>query len=40
MRRQLVVVFVAISAMVALAFVVPLAVLVRNTAEDRSLDAA
>jgi len=40
MRRQLIVVFVAVSAMVALAFVVPLAFLVRSTAEDRAIDAA
>ena len=40
MRRQLVVVFVAVSAMVALAFVVPLAFLVRSTAQDRAIDAA
>ena len=40
MRRQLTVVFAAISLMIALAFAVPLAVLVRSTAEDRALDAA
>ncbi len=40
MRRQLVLVFVAVSAMVALAFVVPLAFLVEQTAEDRAIDAA
>ncbi len=39
MRRRLIVVFVAISTMVALAFVVPLGALVRQTAEDRALDA-
>lgn len=40
MRRQLVTVFVAISVMVAVAFVVPLGVLVRNTARDHAMDAA
>lgn len=40
MRRQLITVFVAISVMVAVAFVVPLGFLVRNTAEDRAIDAA
>lgn len=40
MRRQLILVFGSISLMVALAFVVPLAVLVRSTAEDRAIDAA
>ena len=40
MRRQLVTVFVAISVMVAVAFVVPLGFLVRSTAEDRAIDAA
>lgn len=40
MRRQLILVFGAVSLMVAMAFVVPLAVLVRNTAEDRAIDAA
>ncbi len=40
MRRQLITVFVAISVMVAVAFVVPLGVLVHNTAEDRAIDAA
>lgn len=39
MRRRLIVVFVAVSTMVALAFVVPLGALVRRTAEDRALDA-
>ena len=34
------VVFVAVSTMVAFAFVVPLGVLVRRTAEDRAIDAA
>lgn len=40
MRRQLITVFVAISLMVAVAFVVPLGFLVTRTAEDRALDAA
>lgn len=40
MRRQLITVFVAISLMVAVAFVIPLGFLVRNTAEDRATDAA
>lgn len=39
MRRQLITVFVAISAMVAVAFVIPLGFLVRSTAEDRAIDA-
>ncbi len=40
MRRQLITVFVAISVMVAVAFVIPLGFLVRSTAEDRAIDAA
>ena len=40
MRRQLVLVFVAISALVATAFVIPLGVLVSRTAEDRAIDSA
>lgn len=40
MRRRLILVFVAISTMVAVAFVVPLGFLVRRTAEDRAMDAA
>jgi signal transduction histidine kinase len=40
MRRRLVLVFVAVSTLVALAFVVPLGFLVRRTAEDRSIDVA
>ncbi len=40
MRRRLVLVFVAVSTLVALAFVVPLAFLVQRTAEDRAIDAA
>ncbi len=40
MRRQLVVVFVAVSTLVAVAFVVPLGFLVSRTAEDRAIDAA
>ncbi len=40
MRRRLIAVFVAISSMVAIAFVVPLGFLVRSTAEDRAIDAA
>ncbi len=39
MRRRLIVVFVAVSTMVALAFVVPLGALVKRTAEDRALDS-
>ncbi len=40
MRRRLILVFVAVSTMVAVAFVVPLAFLVERTAEDRATDAA
>ena len=40
MRRRLILVFLAISTLVATAFVVPLGFLVRRTAEDRSVDAA
>lgn len=40
MRRRLILVFLAISTMVAMAFVVPLGFLVRRTAEDRAIDAA
>ncbi len=40
MRRRLIVVFVAVSTLVATAFVLPLGFLVRRTAEDRSIDAA
>ncbi len=40
MRRQLITVFVAISVMVAVAFVLPLGFLVRSTAEDQAIDAA
>ncbi len=40
MRRRLTLVFVAVSSIVAIAFVVPLAFLVRTTAEDRAIDAA
>lgn len=40
MRRRLIVVFLAISMLVATAFVVPLGFLVRRTAEDRAIDAA
>ena len=40
MRRRLIVVFVAVSTMVALAFVVPLGFLVQRTAEDRAIDRA
>ena len=40
MRRRLILVFVAVSTMVALAFVLPLAFLVQRTAEDRAIDAA
>lgn len=40
MRRRLIVVFLAISTLVATAFVVPLGFLVRRTAEDRAIDNA
>ena len=40
MRRWLVRVFLAVSAMIIMAFVAPLAVLIRTTAEDRAIDAA
>jgi signal transduction histidine kinase len=40
MRRRLVVVFAAVTTMVAIAFVVPLALLVRNVSRDRALDDA
>ena len=40
MRRRLVLVFVAVSTLVATAFVVPLGFLVRRTAEDRAIDMA
>lgn len=40
MRRRLILVFLAISTMVGYAFVIPLAFLVRRTAEDRAIDAA
>ena len=40
MRRRLILVFVAVSTLVAMAFVVPLGFLVARTAEDRSLDDA
>lgn len=40
MRRRLVLVFFAISTLVATAFVIPLGVLVGRTAEDRAIDAA
>ena len=40
MRRRLILVFLAISIMVAMAFVVPLGFLVQRTAEDRAIDAA
>ncbi len=40
MRRRLVLVFLAVSTLVATAFVVPLGFLVRRTAEDRAIDAA
>lgn len=40
MRRRLILVFLAVSTLVATAFVVPLGFLVRRTAEDRSIDAA
>jgi len=39
-RKQLILVFVAVSTLVATAFVVPLAFLVSRTAEDRAIDAA
>ena len=40
MRRRLILVFLAVSTLVATAFVVPLGFLVRRTAEDRAVDAA
>jgi signal transduction histidine kinase len=40
MRRQLFLRFAAVSALVVLAFAVPLAVFVQRTAEDRAIDAA
>lgn len=40
MRRWLVRVFFAVSVMITLAFVAPLAVLIRTTAEDRAIDSA
>jgi signal transduction histidine kinase len=40
MRRRLIVVFVAVTTLVAAAFVIPLAVLVRNVARERALDDA
>jgi len=40
MRRRLILVFVAVSTLVATAFVVPLGFLVRRTAEDRAIDVA
>jgi len=40
MRRWLVRVFAAVSVMIVLAFVAPLAVLIKTTAEDRAIDAA
>lgn len=40
MRRRLIVVFLAVSLLVTLAFVVPLGFSVRRTAEDRAIDAA
>lgn len=40
MRRRLVVVFAAVTAMVAIAFVVPLGLLVRDVARERALDDA
>lgn len=40
MRRWLVRVFAAVAVMIVLAFVAPLAFLIRSTAEDRAIDAA
>jgi signal transduction histidine kinase len=40
MRRQLAAVFAAVAAMITIAFVVPMAFLVRSTAHDRGLDGA
>ena len=40
MRRRIVLVSLAVTSMVALAFLVPLALLVRDVARDRALDAA
>jgi len=39
-RRRLILVFLAVSSLVTIAFVVPLGFLVRQTAQDRALDAA
>lgn len=40
MRRRLIVLFLSVSTLVAVAFVVPLGFVVRRTAEDRAIDAA
>jgi len=40
MRRQLILVFLAVSTLVATAFVLPLGFVVRRTAEDRAIDGA
>lgn len=40
MRRQLILVFLAVSTLVAVAFVVPLGFVVRRTAQDRAIDGA
>jgi signal transduction histidine kinase len=40
MRRRLVLVSLAVTSMVALAFLIPLALLVRNVAQSRAIDAA
>ena len=40
MRRQLILVFLAVSTLVAIAFVVPLGFVVQRTAQDRALDEA
>lgn len=40
MRRRLILVFLAVSTLVATAFVVPLGFMVRRTAEDRAVDSA
>jgi hypothetical protein len=39
-RRRLVLVFAAVTSMVAIAFIVPLCVLVRDVARERALDGA
>lgn len=40
MRRQLIMVFAAMAALIVIAFVIPLGYLIQRTAEDRAVDAA